>query len=338
VDRPRHRLVRRLYLVEHGKRLSLPGELIESDERWARICGLRAPIVENTLAEQIAAGTLAVPGTDQSLSAVTVPIIVGDRRVGTITMENHEREYAFGESEVRLLTTIASSLGVALQSALLFDETQRLLKETEQRNAELAVINSIQQGMAGSLDFKGIVDLVGDKLREVFKTGDLGIAWIDYDAGTFNNIYAYEHGMRLDIPPVPLKESQRTRRAPLLYHTAAEQIAAGNVAMEGTDQSLSYVNVQIIASDRVLGRLQLENHEREHAFGDAELRLLETVASSMGVALENARLFDETQRLLKETEQRNAELAVINSIQQGMAGRSTSRASSTWSATSCARF
>ena len=107
-----------------------------------------------------------MPGTDQSLSAVTVPIVVGDRRVGTITMENHEREHAFGESEVRLLTTIASSMGVALQSARLFDETQRLLKETEQRNAELAVINSIQQGMAGSLDFNGIVDLVARTLDE----------------------------------------------------------------------------------------------------------------------------------------------------------------------------
>jgi len=314
------RSIKRLYLVEHGRRLNLPSEVIDSDERWARICARRTPLVENTLAEMIAGGSGAVPGTDQALSVVTVPIVISDRRVGTITMENHEREYAFGESEVRLLTTIASSMGVALQSALLFDETQRLLKETEQRNAELAVINSIQQGMAGSLDFRGIVDLVGDKLREVFNTGDLGIAWIDYDAGTFNNIYAYEHGKRLDIPPVPLTELQRTRREPFLYHTAAEQIAAGHAAMEGTDQSLSFVNVQIVASDRVLGRLQLENHEREHAFGEAELRLLETVASSMGVALENARLFDETQRLLKETEQRNAELAVINSIQQGMAG------------------
>ena len=39
----------------------------------------------------------------------------------------------------------------------------------EQRNAELAVINSIQQGMAGSLDFQGIIDMVGDKLREVLQ-------------------------------------------------------------------------------------------------------------------------------------------------------------------------
>jgi uncharacterized protein YigA (DUF484 family) len=53
------------------------------------------------------------------------------------------------------------------------------------------------------------------------------------------------------------------------------------------------------------------------AIGD--VRLLETLANSMSVALENARLFDETTRLLKETEQRTAELAVINSVQEGLA-------------------
>ena len=46
----------------------------------------------------------------------------------------------------------------------------------------------------------------------------------------------------------------------------------------------------------MLGSIVLENYERENAFGEAEVRLLSTVAASMGVALENARLFDETQR------------------------------------------
>ena len=71
---------------------------------------------------------------------------------------------------MRLLETVASRMGVALENARLFDETQRLLKETEQRAAEMAVINSIQQGIAGELDFQAIVDLVGDKLREVLKS------------------------------------------------------------------------------------------------------------------------------------------------------------------------
>jgi hypothetical protein len=56
-------------------------------------------------------------------------------------------------------------------------ELERLLKETERRNAELAVINGIQQAVSAALDFQGIVDVVGDKLREVFGTGDLSICW-----------------------------------------------------------------------------------------------------------------------------------------------------------------
>jgi GAF domain-containing protein len=76
--------------------------------------------------------------------------------LGGIAIDNFERENAFGESELRLLTTIAASLGTALENARLFDETQRLLKETEQRNSELALINSIQQGLASKLDMQEI--------------------------------------------------------------------------------------------------------------------------------------------------------------------------------------
>ena len=85
-------------------------------------------------------------------------------------LENFEREDAYGEAEIRLLTTIAGSLGTALENARLFDETQSLLQETTQRNNELAIINSIQQGLASRLDFQGIVDLVGDSLRQVFNS------------------------------------------------------------------------------------------------------------------------------------------------------------------------
>src|SRR5271157_1610406 len=115
-------------------------------------------------------------------------------------LEDYVRENAYGEAEVRLLSTVAASMGVALENARLFDETQRLLKETEQRAAELVVINSIQQGMAAELDFQAIIDLVGDKLREVFHTGDIGIRWFDPKANRLNYLYEYEHGKRLSLP------------------------------------------------------------------------------------------------------------------------------------------
>ena len=64
-------------------------------------------------------------------------------------------------------------MSVALENARLFDETQRLFKETEQRAAELAIINSVQEGLAAELDFQAIVDLVGDKIREMFAPSDM---------------------------------------------------------------------------------------------------------------------------------------------------------------------
>jgi GAF domain-containing protein len=197
-------------------------------------------------------------------------------------------------------------MGVALESARRFDETQRLLKETEQRNAELAVINSIQQGIAAKLDFQAIVDLVGDKLREVFATGDISIRWYDAHANIVHYLYEYEHGARLEVPsaaPRPVGPFARMLKthAPQVRNTLAEHEAFGGMIIPGTDIAKAVAFVPILAGDRVLGMMKLENHEREHAFGESQVRLLTTVAASMGVALESARLFDEIQRRTRET-------------------------------------
>ena len=317
-------LIHYLYEYEHGKRLSRPPNPVQPGGMYERMIATRKPVLANSPAEYAALGLRVMPGTDQGLSTINVPIISGNRGLGTIRLTNFEREQAYGEAEIRLLTTIAASLATALENARLFDETQRLLKETEQRNAELAVINRIQQGMAAKLEFQAIIDLVGDKLREVFGTGDMAIRWHDEKTNLGHYLYAYEHGERLKIPPIAptpggLFETMRRTQQPVVLNTAGDYARMPGGTIPGTDSSKSMIAVPIIGGDRVLGNITIENYERENAFGDAEVRLLGTVASSMGVALENARLFDETQRLLKETEQRAAELAVINSVQAALA-------------------
>ena len=73
-------------------------------------------------------------------------------------------------------------------------------------------------------------------------------------------------------------------------------------------------------------------------FGDADERLLSTLAAGMGVALENARLFDETKHLLAESTERAAELAVINEISAALAQQLDFNASPSLSANAFARF
>ena len=77
------------------------------------------------------------------------------------------------------------------------------------------------------------------------------------------------------------------------------------------------VLVPLVAGDQARGLINLIDMERENAFSDSDVRLLQTLANVMSVALENARLFDETQRLFKAEQQRAAELAIINSVQAG---------------------
>ena len=83
----------------------------------------------------------------------------------SISWETDNR-IAFGESEINLLTTLANSMSVALENARLFEETNRLLEETRQRNAEIGSHQLIQQGLASQLDMQAIFDLLGDKSRQ----------------------------------------------------------------------------------------------------------------------------------------------------------------------------
>ena len=98
---------------------------------------------------------------------------------------------------MRLLTTLASSLSVALENARLFDETQRLLTETNERAAELAIINSVQEGLAAKLDMQSMYDLVGDKIQEIFDAQVVDIGLFDLDAGLISYPYAIERGRPL---------------------------------------------------------------------------------------------------------------------------------------------
>ena len=102
----------------------------------------------------------------------------------------------FPDSDVNLLTTLANSMSVALESARLFDETNRLLKETEQRTAELSVINSVQEGLAKELDIQGIYELVGEKIREIFNAQVIDIVTYDPKLNLIEDRYSFEKGDR----------------------------------------------------------------------------------------------------------------------------------------------
>jgi GAF domain-containing protein/DNA-binding response OmpR family regulator/anti-sigma regulatory factor (Ser/Thr protein kinase) len=266
-------------------------------------------------------------GNDEELtkSWVGVPMIMGDQVIGVISLTDVEREHAFPEDTVRLLTTLAASTGVALENARLFAETKRLLAETNQRASELAVINAVQQGLAEKLDMQGIVDSVGDTIRKIFDLEGGFIALADYENRQIAYPYYLYNGKRIETTPLPLGDGLTSRiiasRQPVIMNedTARQLLDMGAVAsFEDEVFPLSWAGVPMIAGDKVVGVIALENHEQEDAYPPNIVSLLTTIAASTGVALESARLFAETKRLLAETDERAAELATVNAISQAL--------------------
>src|SRR5438045_4120884 len=137
-------------------------------------------------------------------SQIYVPMIAAGKVTGIISLQNIDHENAFSESDVNLLVTLANSMSVALESARLFDETNRLLKETEQRNAELGIINSVQEGLASKLEMQAIYDLVGNKIQSIFDAQMVDIVTYNNKADLIYPRYVIERGERFYEDPRPL--------------------------------------------------------------------------------------------------------------------------------------
>jgi signal transduction histidine kinase/DNA-binding response OmpR family regulator/nitrate/nitrite-specific signal transduction histidine kinase len=317
------------YTIEKGQRASSEGDrTFRSYGFRQRVIEAREPLVINHDLDRLMEEyhNPVVAGAPVK-SAVFVPMLAGDRVSGVISLQNIDRENAFSESDVRLLQTLANSLSVALENARLFGETQRLLKETKQRNAELAIINSVQEGLASKLDMQTIYDLVGDKVREIFKADTTFIAFHDAERSLITVVYYADREKRYSFSrpySAGLYEVVIESSKPLRLGTRdeARSYAVHKVTSPGSQQDLneSFLGVPLTVRLQVAGVLSVQSY-RQHAFDENDQRLLTTLANSMSVALENARLFAETQRLLKETEQRAAELAIINSVQLGLASK-----------------
>jgi signal transduction histidine kinase/CheY-like chemotaxis protein len=259
-------------------------------------------------------------------SLVLVPMMAGGEVTGIISLQNLDQENAFSDSDINLLTTLVNSMSVALKSARLFDETTRLLKETEQRTGELAVINSVQEDLVREMDVQAIYDLVGNRISELFDTHTVIIRTLDAGKGMEQWRFALERGERFynELRPMIWANKQLiSTREPLLINSNYLETAKkfGGTGVSKGQPPKSALFVPMIVGDVVKGSVSLQNIDKENAFTESDLRLLTTLTNSMSVALENARLFDETTHLLAEAKQRATELSTVNSISKALASQ-----------------
>jgi sigma-B regulation protein RsbU (phosphoserine phosphatase) len=200
------------------------------------------------------------------------------------------------------------------------NEVSRLKQQLAQREAELQIIDSVQQGLATHLDVQQIYDLVGDRIRDIFQVQVVMISTYDKQTGTIEHRYAIENGQRIYAPGHhPIRGFRiwvvETRK-PVLVGTNVPELAAqlGQPTLPGTITPKTWLGVPMIVGDQVTGILSLQDVEHENAFEDSVVRLLQTLAASMSVALENARLWEQENLYRQALEH---EFEIGRNIQEG---------------------
>ncbi|HLA16673.1 MAG TPA: response regulator, partial [Candidatus Limnocylindrales bacterium] len=277
------------YHVEEGERT--PWDPMEFGSGLTSIViRTKKPLLLDTDADQTAQGGIGTGVGDESY--LGVPILIGDRALGVIAIGS-SRQHAFGEADVRLASTIASSAGVALENARLFEETR-------QRAAELAIVNSVGQALATQLDFDALIERLGDQLREAFDADIVYVALLDAANEMISFPYYSEDGVRQGERSIPFgagltSEILRTRK-PVLRNRAdqfADHVVVGTPAR-------SYLGVPIMRGDTAIGVISVQSTTEEGRFGDADSRVLATLAANVSVTIENARLYRDSQRRASE--------------------------------------
>jgi signal transduction histidine kinase/DNA-binding response OmpR family regulator len=179
------------------------------------------------------------------------------------------------------------------------------------RADELAIINAVQRALADGLNLQGLHEVLGEKLGEVFPGSNVGIRILDEKTGLLHFPFFQFGGERLNLPPqLPSGFAAQVlqTRASLLVNAdlgqALARVGGGTLSPDGR-RAKSQLTVPLLRGDRVRGVLHVAHLERENVYTEAHVRMLESLAASMSVALENAELFAEVQAARASAEQAN---------------------------------
>ena len=151
-----------------------------------------------------------------------------------------------------------------------------------------------------------LIQLVGDQVRDLFHAP---IAYVSLlDRSTMMLHFPYSYGE--DSESLPFGEgltSQIVRTGqPLLINEDVDGSSARMGVQRLGRQAASYLGVPIPAGGETIGVISVQTTEQEGRFTEADQRLLSTVASAVGVAIHNARLFEDARQARAAAEQADA--------------------------------
>jgi len=245
---------------------------------------------------------ITIPGTPEKEekleSLMSSPLILRGTTIGIINAWKLKESGLFNETELNFLIGIAHQVSICIESSRLFLETSRQAQEA-------AAIAEVGRDISGTLQ----LDIVLQRIASYA---------IDLLHGETSAVYLADGNSLRAISAVGL-DSEAIKNYPIaigkgiLGNIASQNIGeivndtandTRAVIVEGTDKNPfeHLMGVPVLLKDKHTGLLAVWRSGLGTEFATRELEFLTSLARQAAVAIENARLYDETQRRVKELE------------------------------------
>jgi signal transduction histidine kinase len=257
-----------------------------------RVIETQEPVIVRDTQKEYPTSFSSLPQS-QIRSWLGVPLTYGTNVLGLMALDKHEVDF-FTQEDAEVVLAFANQVAVAWQNARLFDEARQQVRQ-------LAALTEVAQSINRPLELNEVLDLVLDAVFDLVEHSKGSIWLIDSDSDTVKIADTY------NIPDF-LVELFNQSDVSIHSEPFASVIQSGQVlTIEGSTAKDDIANyglpfpddvtyVPLKTEDGVIGILAIEVviHNRNM------LELVTTLADLAAVAIDNARLLEDTRRRAAE--------------------------------------
>jgi PAS domain S-box-containing protein len=228
-----------------------------------------------------------------------VPMTAGEEVVGVLALQSDI--LPFTEADERFLTNVANVVALAVRTAQLYEETDRRRREAE----ELA---RVARMLTESLDVSELGERIVHSVLPLFRAQSAGLRLLQSDGSLVAIAWAgpaYEHFQPGHVVPPGVGLVGRVLAEGRPIWSQDQLNEPGNVLTDDLSQRIvssgnrAVLAVPLQVKGKIIGVLSIAG-QSVRAFSPAEVTLLQTFADQAALALENARLYVETERQRQE--------------------------------------
>lgn len=229
-------------------------------------------------------------------SVIVVPIRSEDQVLGVIQLGSFTRR-KFEAQEVRTLEAIGNLLGIAVQKARLYEETQRNL-------ARIRALHEIDVAITSTLDLHAVLDVLLETIDLLLPYSTATIRLFNEESGLLEPVAC----RNVDEKEWKAEQWRGGRGIPNVVFQSKAPLMVSNVQVDPRVWDpeffrkhglVSYLGIPLGVKDEILGVLSFYTKE-EHEFSGQEVEFLTTLGSQAAVAIHNSLLYEEMVSLAGE--------------------------------------